>query len=309
VSDYHCKQFDGTVCGQRNCAACSGAMAVAFAGGPQLTGKQFRSLSGVSCALGEDTLSGGLRSTDVYRVAQSFGVAINYGGGQGAVNEWPASALEYRLRIGQGCIVLGDAQEAPVNPSYNVVYHSAWVHDFRVSNGVEQTHWHDPRNAGPQWVSLAGVHRYWAGMDHGIRFAGFVAPNQVEPPPDIGGPGTPAPQPPLFKGLTMQNIRVVDQPTIGMTTLAEGAQLINPRDTRIHFGPYPFPLDLYVYGRHDLLGPDYQPMDIEGNQPPKNNRDQLWLVQNPRMTVEGTTLPAHGAAAFALRQNCGPLRK
>lgn len=161
-------------------------MAVAFGGGDQMTSRQFRAESGISCVAGVDTVSGGLRIFDVQRVAQAHGVAINYGGMQ----SWPASALAYRLGIGQGAIVLGDCQEAPISPSLNVVYHSAFVHGLRVSDGVQQTHWHDPRLGIAYWVSVAKVITYWEGMDHGYRYAGFVAPNQIEQPPDTSTGGT-----------------------------------------------------------------------------------------------------------------------
>lgn len=191
MSDVHVKQFTGSACASRNCAAASGAMAVAFAGGPQFSADQFRTFSGISCTPGVDTVSGGLRSVDVWRVARSFDVDINYGGVNGAVTDWPATALEFRLRNGQGAIVLGDAKDAPTNPSTNVVYHSAWVHGFRVtSTGTKQTHWHDPRNTGASWQSIAGVIRYWQGMDHGLRFAGFVVPNQIQSPPDTSTGGS-----------------------------------------------------------------------------------------------------------------------
>lgn len=177
VSDYHVTQYDGTTCGSRNCAAASGAMAVAFAGGDQMTAKQFRLESGISCSLGVDTVSGGLRIVDVMRVAQAHGVLLNYGG----LQSWPATALRARLAIGQGAIVLGDCQEAPVSPSLNVVYHSAFVHGL---DGSDRTHWHDPRLSAASWQPVSKVITYWEGMDHGMRYAGFVAANQIVTPPE-----------------------------------------------------------------------------------------------------------------------------
>jgi hypothetical protein len=203
-------------------------MAVAFAGGPALTGKQFRDLSGVSCELNEDTTSGGLRFTDVERVAGLYGVIIDYGN---PLSDWPEWALENRLREGDGVILLGDAADAPVNPTSGVVYHSAFVHGYRLYNRIEQTHWHDPRNAGPTWEPIAEVLRYWAGMDHGRRFAGFVQAGQVVAPPDTGtDPGGDTNVP--VKGFT-----ITSRQQGWLRNIQAGATLIDLRDDKT----YPLP--------------------------------------------------------------------
>lgn len=190
MNDVHVRQDLTTYCGKKNCAAASGSMAVAFGGGPVLSSDQFRALSGVSCVPGVDSSSGGLRATDVWAVAQSFGVTIHYGGLAGAIADWPVWALEGRLREGEGCIVLGDCKVAPTSPcATDELYHSAFVHGFRVDGGVEQTHWHDPRLSGASWQPLTEVITYWQGMDHGRRFAGFVAPAQTDAPPDTSTGG------------------------------------------------------------------------------------------------------------------------
>lgn len=313
--DYHVKQITGSRCGPYNCAAASSAMAIAYAGGPLLSADRVRTLSGVSCTPGDDTVSGGLRSTDTYWVAKSFGIELNYGGGNGAVMDWPVSALEYRLRIGQGCIVLGDCQEAPTNPSYNVIYHSAFVHGFRVYSGVEQTHWHDPRNSTATWQSVAGVIRYWQGMSHGFRFAGFVVPNQVGAIPDTstGDPPIPPPAPDPAE-FDMSDSVSIEQPMMGVVTLpgGKGYKLINPADRRLTFGPYPFDLHLYVYDRLDLKRrvpgtSTWQYTDIDGQSPPRNDRHKVWRVQDAIRADTGARV-TFDCAAYALRSNTTALR-
>jgi hypothetical protein len=280
-----------------------------------LSADRVRTLSGVSCIPGVDTISGGLRSTDTYWVAKSFGVELNYGGGHGAVADWPVSALEYRLRIGQGCIVLGDCQEAPTNPSYNVIYHSAFVHGFRVYGGVEQTHWHDPRNSTATWQSVAGVIRYWQGMEHGLRFAGFVAPNQVAGLPDTstGDPPIPPPAPDPME-FDMSDGLHVDQPMMGVVTLkgGQGYKLVNKADRRLTFGPYPYDIHIFVFGRYDLKRrvpgtSTWQWTDIDGQSPPRNNRHQVWEGQDYIRADTGARV-ASVSSFYALRQNCTPLR-
>ena len=58
---------------------------------------------------------------------------------------------------------------------------------------------------------------------------------------------------------------------------------------------------LNVVGIFDLVDAKGTPIDIEGNQPPKLGRDQVYLI-------DGTTAqPVFGAAAYMLRQDATPL--
>lgn len=172
-------------------------MAVAYAGGPHLTADQFRAESGVSCVPGVDTVSGGLRISDVKRVAAAHAVALDYG----APTQWPVTELGARLLAGEGAIVLGDAQDAPVAPTVGVVYHSAFVHDLDAAGNV---HWHDPRLTVPYRVPLAKVVTYWESGASGQRYAGFVVP-AVQPPQEEPMPGLKITSPAVFLGNVRTN--------------------------------------------------------------------------------------------------------
>jgi hypothetical protein len=68
--------------------------------------------------------------------------------------------------------------------------------------------------------------------------------------------------------------------------------LISPLNPKVHF-PRPDGSTFDVVAVLDLKTPDGTPVDIEGNSPPLNNRDQVYLVD----------APSFGIAAFALRQD------
>lgn len=183
MSEFHASQFiPNTRCSPFDCACGSCGMSVAFAGGPQLTHDQVRTESGVSCVPGIDTISGGLRIADVERVAKAHGVFVDYGRkADGTYTSWTRDALRQRLVAGHGAILLGDCQDAPVNPTVGVVLHSAFVHGLD-ANG--RTHWHDPRLSQAYWITLADVITYWESFNGSVRYAGFVAPDQAGNPPD-----------------------------------------------------------------------------------------------------------------------------
>ena len=79
-------------------------------------------------------------------------------------------------------------------------------------------------------------------------------------------------------------------PFIG-TALFNGAhQLISPSNTRVRYAGGTDVLD--VISALDIA-PDGVPTDIDGNSPPLNGRDQVWLVWRETF----------GVTAFALRQD------
>ena len=72
----------------------------------------------------------------------------------------------------------------------------------------------------------------------------------------------------------------------------EGHLLISAIDPAVRYGPYNWPvLSALPVG---VVDPDGKPIDIDGNQPPLNGRDQCYLVDDPTF----------GCAALALRSDC-----
>lgn len=184
ADDYHVRQFDGgaTACDGRNCAAASGAMAVWFGTGGRvrLTSDQFRSLSGVSCEPGVHSQSGGLFISDVIRVADRYGVAIDYGGNDWGYTRWAAPEAALRLGTRWVGIFLGDydqlsrAERAP-NSSF-LGDHSALAHDF---DGTTVC-WHDPLRTAPIRLAIGSLLRYWQKPTSPVRgFAGWVRDNRL----------------------------------------------------------------------------------------------------------------------------------
>lgn len=91
-------------------------------------------------------------------------------------------------------------------------------------------------------------------------------------------------------------------PPIGTVVLGVGHQLISPVVPTKPEGRFAVavsePLVLNVYDRISLRGwPDRQPIDIDGNQPPLNERGECWVVD----------LPWFDDMALALVGDCGPL--
>ena len=75
----------------------------------------------------------------------------------------------------------------------------------------------------------------------------------------------------------------------------EGHLLISPIDSTVRFGPADWPeLAAVPVDVKDAAG---APIDIDGNQPPLNGRDQCYLVDDP----------SFGVAALALRADCDVL--
>lgn len=189
MTDSQLLQFDGTVCGTRNCAAASGAMAVRSKtrDADQITPQQFRNESGRSCDKMDPpdathSRSGGLYIGDVVKVCAAHGVQIVY------ARDQTIEQLRANLALGGGAVVLGDCQDAPIQPTPGVVYHSLWVHGFR--DGDDTTHMHDPRLTSAHWVTLAAVERYWRSGAAAEMWAGSVA-DVAQPdaglPPAAGG--------------------------------------------------------------------------------------------------------------------------
>jgi len=83
-------------------------------------------------------------------------------------------------------------------------------------------------------------------------------------------------------------------PIIGTAAMLAGRYLLNTTDPKgKRYGPRTTGEAYTVYAAMDLVDPKGVPIDIDGNQPPKNNRDQVYLVDRPEF----------GASAFALRHD------
>ena len=80
--------------------------------------------------------------------------------------------------------------------------------------------------------------------------------------------------------------------TLGRFTLGAGHQLISPADTRQRF-PQPVAVTCDVLAALDLKTPSGVAIDIDGQSPPLNSRDKVYLVDAPNF----------GLAAYALRQD------
>jgi hypothetical protein len=223
-------------------------MAYATNGRIQLSAANVRTESGISCIAGTDTRSGGLRAVDVQRVAAAHGVTIDYG--PGGLANWPSDELYRRLSSNHAAIVLGDAQDAPVNPTFGVVYHSALVHGLRAGVQGRETHWHDPRLSQGYWVQLGAVDKYQTSME-GVRFAGFVA----LPLPDTSTGGS----------VDMVNVKNAGRQQGLAWVRGAGHQLCEVTNTlqRLNVqdgeGPYQIIAELYLVNRAG------QPISIEGN--------------------------------------------
>lgn len=180
MTEWHTYQLDGTTCGKRNCAACSGAMGLYWQTAEQLTGSQFRTEAGVSCIPGVHSASGGLFISDVIRVFEEHGATIDYG-----QNDDPPlyrrnspAEMPRKLQANFGGVILGDYDTLPVQYRASATFlgdHSAWVHGYRVSLGVEQTHWHDPLRHEGIWIPISAVISYWQKPGSPVRgYAGWV---------------------------------------------------------------------------------------------------------------------------------------
>ena len=80
-------------------------------------------------------------------------------------------------------------------------------------------------------------------------------------------------------------------PFIGTAVFNGAHQLISPSNTRTRYAGGTDVLN--VLAVLDIRDPAGRPLDIDGNSPPLNARDQVYLVDRP----------AFGVAAFALRQD------
>lgn len=167
--------------------------------------------------------------------------------------------------------------------------------------------------AGPVVVCLAGnqlnLTPHWQNGSIGHAIA-VLYPNgttgtQFDPLAPAGYNGDPFPPAELAKFATatlifkdtevttndMPGFKAISPP-IGRFTFVGVHALISPVDPKIHY----LQADnaaFNVVAALDLKTPDGKPVDIEGNSPPQNNRDQVYLVD----------AQAFGVAAYALRQD------
>jgi hypothetical protein len=184
MTEYFVKQFDGgsTTCDGKNCAAASGATAVAFgSGGAQRpTSDAFRKTSGVSCVPGEDTKSGGLTVQAVERTAALYGVDIDFGKVEGSVRRWTIDEIKGRVNGDYGAVLPGDYDQLPSSideqPGFNGD-HSVWIHDGTPSDAC----WHDPLGDKPRRVSWSVIEKYNQKPGSPVEgLAGFVLIPQEE---------------------------------------------------------------------------------------------------------------------------------
>lgn len=187
VSDYHVRQLDQSQCAGYNCAAASGAMAIWWQTGEQLTGAQFRAESGASCVPGEHSGSGGLYISDVIRVVEAHGGKIDYGplgDPPTAYTRWAPPELHRRLSTGYGACLLGDYDALPKEYRASGTFlgdHSVWVHGLRTYAGVDEIHWHDPLRTVGIWIPITAAISYWQKPSSPIRgYAGFVLLREVD---------------------------------------------------------------------------------------------------------------------------------
>lgn len=181
MTEYFVRQFDGgsTACDGRNCAAASGATAVAFGSGGKHTptSDQFRTRSGVSCVPGAHSPSGGLFISDVERTARSYGVTIDYGrDATGKLTRWTPAQQKLRLSTGFGMVTLGDYDQIPPELDEQPGFdgdHSTFTHDYRESDLT--VCWHDPLGRKPRRVRWSVVEQYNHKPGSPVRgLAGFV---------------------------------------------------------------------------------------------------------------------------------------
>lgn len=81
---------------------------------------------------------------------------------------------------------------------------------------------------------------------------------------------------------------------LGTFVLGVGHQFISPDDWSKHYGPYPTPQIVSVLASLNLTDAAGTPKDIDGNQPPQNSRDQVYLVDAPTFGVAALALRADG---------------
>jgi hypothetical protein len=246
MEEYQAQQFDGTLCGKRNCAACSCAMAIYWAtgGAVKLSCKQVRELSGRSCVPMDPpnathSKSGGLYISDVEKVCEMYGVSVDYGRGSGgALRDWSRLEIQSKLERGYGMIALGDAQAAPISPTTGEVYHSIFVHGFP---GDIAVHSHDPRLAQSYRVPLAAIMRYMEADSDGKHLAGFVPPSNTGGGAEMAIPIT---LPKKNATWGMVEINVDD----ALAIYPDGSVLPLPRGTRKESG------GIRIIGPADLQG-------------------------------------------------------
>lgn len=181
MTDYHATQLTGTPCAPFNCAAASGAMGIAAASGyvDLISADTFRAQANVSCVPGVHSNSGGLFISDVERVFGLHGQTVDYGRGLTDTEtplRWPAPTLAERLSQGFGAVLLGDYDALPLKYRASSTFrgdHSAWVHDYRETDGT--LHWHDPLRKVGLRIPISAAISYWQKPTSPIRgYAGFV---------------------------------------------------------------------------------------------------------------------------------------
>ncbi len=182
MPDYHEYQLDDKTCGGRNCAACSTAMAIAFATryAVKINGDRVRKLSGRSCTPqnppdAHHSRSGGLYISDVVKVAAHFHVPIDYHlDANDVARSWTRADARQRIQqLREGAIVLGHFGALP--RKYRVGSftgeHSAFVHAYRASD--DTVGWHDPLRRSAIRLPWSALMDYWEAGPY-VRLAGFV---------------------------------------------------------------------------------------------------------------------------------------
>lgn len=196
TTDYHVPQFDGDggYCDSKNCAAASGAVAVhgGTGGRVRMSADTFRGQANVSCVPGVSTPSGGLRFSDVSRVAALHGVTIDYGWVDGkGYTRWAPATLALRCSQDWGAILPGDYDQLhePYRAPGSTFMgdHSVRVHRFRGSDGTYC--WHDPLRKTGIRVPASVVNAFWQKETSTLRgIVGFYhEPAKATPPSDPTG--------------------------------------------------------------------------------------------------------------------------
>lgn len=198
MTDFHATQLTGSRCQGRNCAAASGAMAVAFGTryAKKMSADAFRAATGASCVPGVHSASGGLFVSDVIKGCAEFGVPINYGLNANDVpKQWSEDELRSRLRDqGEGLVCIGRYGALPAKYRVGTFtgMHSTWVHAYRSSDHT--VGWHDPLRKGAIRLPFGALLDYWEGGSP-ARYAGFVAKLPLEHVDSNGAPLRAKPHP------------------------------------------------------------------------------------------------------------------
>lgn len=243
------------------------AMDRATGGAVDVTGSEVRAKTG-------DT-SGGTTLSQVIEVAATYGVTIHNRTGH-AWGDFTADVKE-----GRGAILQGDYDQLLLCSKTFKDNHAIYVESINGSDALVG----DPIcRTGFRTVPLLTLRKY------AERLGASLGRSKPQPiyyaVTDITGSGG-----------DMVSTKQAGA-TLGTVTIAgAGHYLMSTSNTKKRYGPRAAGETLAVLATLDLVDATGKPIDIDGNQPPKGNRDQVYLVD----------APAFGAAAFALRADCSPL--